>query len=190
MAKRLGRCSAKTVGRLLKGMDYSLRTNVKRLAGKPHPHRDRQYRFIQRVKSLYRRHGTPVISVDAKKNELIGNFKNAGEVWCVDPEEVNMYDFPSDSEGRATPYGIFDQATNHAFVMIGISVITAAFAVASIRRRFPRPLNSMKILAVFSIFTLGKKGFGENSFTPFSRSEVVLGLFRGVLVWGLEGCLH
>ena len=115
-------------------MNYSLRTNVKRLTGKPHPHRDRQYRFIQRVKSLYRRHGAPVISVDAKKNELIGNFKNAGEAWCADPEEVSMYDFPSDSKGRATPYGIFDQAANHAFVMIGISVITAAFAVASIRR--------------------------------------------------------
>ncbi len=115
-------------------MNYSLRTNVKRLTGKAHPHRDRQYRFIQRVKSLYRRHGAPVISVDAKKNELVGNFKNAGEAWCVTAEEVNMYDFPSDSEGKATPYGIYDQVANHASVMIGISVITAAFAVASIRR--------------------------------------------------------
>lgn len=69
LAKRLGRASSKTVGRLLKGMKYSLRTNVKRLAGKPHPHRDQQYRFIQRVKALFRRHGEPVISVDAKKTE-------------------------------------------------------------------------------------------------------------------------
>ena len=83
-------------------MKYSLRTNVKRLTGKPHPHRDRQYRFIQRVKAMFRRHGDPVISVDAKKNELIGNFKNKGKTWCLEPEEVNMYDFPSDSKGRAT----------------------------------------------------------------------------------------
>ena len=71
-------------------MKYSLRTNVKRLTGKPHPHRDRQYRFIQRVKAMFRRHGDPVISVDAKKNELIGNFKNKGKTWCLEPEEVNM----------------------------------------------------------------------------------------------------
>lgn len=115
-------------------MKYSLRTNVKRLTGKPHTHRDRQYRFIQRVKAMFRRHGDPVISVDAKKNELIGNFKNDGKTWCLEPEEVNMYDFPSDSQGRATPYGIYDQAANHALVMVGVGVITAAFAVASIRR--------------------------------------------------------
>ena len=127
-------CSAKTVGRLLRGMKYSLRTNVKRLTGKPHPHRDRQYRFLQRVKGMFRRHGDPVISVDAKKNELIGNFKNDGACWRRAPEAVNVYDFPSDSEGRATPYGMYDQAANHALVMVGVGVITAAFAVASIRR--------------------------------------------------------
>jgi hypothetical protein len=115
-------------------MDYSLRTNVKRLVGKPHPHRDRQYRFIQRVKALFRRHGDPVISVDAKKTELVGNFKNAGACWGVVPEEVNMYDFPSDAEGKVTPYGIYDQVVNHAYVVIGISASTAAFAVACIRR--------------------------------------------------------
>ncbi len=115
-------------------MKYSLRTNVKRLVGKAHPDRDRQYRFLRRVKALFGRHGDPVISVDAKKNELIGNFKNDGETWCLKPEEVNMYDFPSDSKGRATPYGIYDQVANHALVMVGVGVITAAFAVASIRR--------------------------------------------------------
>lgn len=134
ISSKLKVCSPKTVGRLLRRLNYSLRTNVKRLTGKPHPHRDRQYRFIQRVKAMFRRHGDPVISVDAKKNELIGNFKNAGVSWCLQPEEVNMYDFPSDSEGRATPYGIYDQEANHALVMVGVGVITAAFAVASIRR--------------------------------------------------------
>ena len=119
---------------MLRGMGYSLRTNIKRLIGKPHPHRDRQYRFIQRVKSLFRRHGDPVISVDAKKTELVGNFKNSGESWCLAPEAVNTYDFPSEAEGKATPYGIYDQAANHALVVVGISAITAAFAVACIRR--------------------------------------------------------
>lgn len=115
-------------------MKYSLRTNVKRLVGKAHPHRDRQYRFIQRVKALFRRHGDPIISVDAKKNELIGNFKNDGQTWRQESESVNLYDFPSDSEGRATPYGIYDQAAHHALVVVGVGAITAMFAVASIRR--------------------------------------------------------
>mgnify|MGYP003394772179 CR=1 FL=1 len=95
-------------------MDDSLRTNVKRLAGKPHPHRDQQYRFMQRAKALFRRHGEPVISVDAKKTAWVGTFKNAGEGWCVVPEEVNMYAFPSDATGKATPYGRYDQVANHA----------------------------------------------------------------------------
>jgi len=115
-------------------MKFSLRTNVKRVSGKPHPHRDRQYRFIQRIKAAFVRGGDPVISVDAKKNELIGNFKNAGVTWCVEPEAVNLYDFPSDALGRATPYGIYDRAANRAFVMVGVGVITAMFAVAAIRR--------------------------------------------------------
>jgi hypothetical protein len=98
LAKRLGRASSKPVGRLLKGRDYSLRTNVKRLVGKPPPHRDRQYRFMQRVKALCRRHGDPVIRVDAEQPEVVRNFKNAGECWGVVPEEVTMYDLPSDAD--------------------------------------------------------------------------------------------
>lgn len=115
-------------------MKYSLRTNVKRLAGKPHPHRDQQYRFIQRTKALFRRHGEPVLSIDAKKTELIGNFKNAGACWGIVPEEVNMYDFPSDATGKATPYGLYDQVANHAYVVVGMSAVTAAFAAACLRR--------------------------------------------------------
>ena len=74
LANRLGQVCATTVGRLLKPLGYSLKTNIKRLIGKPHPDRDRQYWFIQRIKALFIRHGQPVISVDAKKTELIGNF--------------------------------------------------------------------------------------------------------------------
>lgn len=134
LAKRLGRASAKTVGRLLKGMDSSLRTNVKRLAGKPPPHRDQPYRFMPRAKALFRRYGEPVLSVDAQKTALVGNFTNAGACWGVVPEEVNMDDFPSDATGQATPYGLYDQVAHHAYVGVGMSAVTAAFAVACMRR--------------------------------------------------------
>ena len=122
------------MGRLLKPLGYSLKTNVKRLIGKPHPQRDRQYRFIQRVKARFLRSGQPVISVDAKKNELIGNFKNAGACYCQTPEAVNTYDFPSEAQCRATPYGVYDQQANHAVVSVGTAAATAQLAVASIRR--------------------------------------------------------
>lgn len=115
-------------------MDDSLRTHVKRLAGKPPPPRDRQYRFMQRAKALFRRHGDPVIRVDAKQTALVGNFQNAGECWCVVPEEGNMDDFPSDATGKATPYGLDDQVAHHAYVVVGMSAVTAACAVACIRR--------------------------------------------------------
>ncbi len=133
-ASRLGRGCATTIGRLLKPLGYSLKTNVKRLIGKVHPQRERQYRFIQRIKSWFLRSGQPIISVDAKKSELIGNFKNAGARYCQAPDEVNADDFPSDAECRATPYGIYDQQANHALVSVGSSAATASFAVASIRR--------------------------------------------------------
>jgi hypothetical protein len=134
LANRLGRACATTVGRLLKPLGYSLKTNVKRLIGKVHPQRDRQYRFIQRIKSRFIRSGQPVISVDAKKSELIGNFKNHGARYCRNADNVNVYDFPSDAQYRATPYGIYDQLANHAFVSVGISAATPQFAVNSIRR--------------------------------------------------------
>ncbi len=134
LANRLGRGCATTVGRWLEPLGYSLKTNVKRLIGKVHPQRDRQYRLIQRIKSRFLRSGQPVISVDAKKSELIGNFKNAGARYCRKADEVNTYDFPSEAECRATPYGVYDQQANHALVSVGTSAATPWFAVSSIRR--------------------------------------------------------
>lgn len=115
-----------------------MKTNIKRLIGKPHPDRDRQYRFIQRVKSRFIRRGQPVISVDAKKTELIGNFKNAGARYCRKADEVNTYDFPSEAEGKAIPYGIYDVQTNQGWVNVGTSAATPEFAVASIRAWWQR----------------------------------------------------
>ena len=138
MAKGLGRGSATTIGRLLKPWGYSLKTNVKRLIGKAHPQRDWPYRLIQRAKAGFIGTGQPVISVDAKKSELIGNFKNRGQRYCSKADAVNVYDFPSEAECQATPYGIDDRQANQALVMVGQSAVTAGFAVASIKYWWPK----------------------------------------------------
>lgn len=134
LAERLGGvCCYRTVGRLLKKAQYSLRTNVKRLTGPPHPDRDRQFRFLRRMRLLYQRRGAPVISVDTKNSELIGNFQNKGTRWCRRPESVNAHDFPGDAQCRAIPYGIYDVTRNRGHVCVGTSADTSEFAVRSIR---------------------------------------------------------
>ena len=84
-----------TVARLLRGQDYSPRINAKRFTGPDHPDRDRQFQNIEEWIDIFKELGLPIISVDGKKKELIGNFKNPGAVWCDEPEEVNVYDFLS-----------------------------------------------------------------------------------------------
>ena len=123
-----------TVRRLLKARGYTQRTNHKRTSKKQDPERDRQMRYITRIRHRYEKAGNPVISVDTKKKELIGEFKNAGRTWRQAPFEVLATDFPSDAAGKAIPYGIYDVAHNTGFVVIGVSHETAAFAVAAIRR--------------------------------------------------------
>lgn len=115
-------------------MKISLRANKKRLAGKSHPDRDKQFQQILKTRAEFHESGDPVISVDAKNRELIGDFKNNGKTWRAAPEDVNMYDFPSDSQGKATPFGVFDALTNHCLILVCLSAATADFAVASIRR--------------------------------------------------------
>lgn len=121
-----------TVGRLLKDLEFSLKGNRKADSGPPHPGRDRQFRYIRRVKRLFVAAGHPVISVDAKKKELIGNFKNGGRTWCRQEEVVNTHDFPSHAEGRAVPYGIYDMLHNLGYVAVGTSADTSEFAVDAI----------------------------------------------------------
>lgn len=132
LSQKLKSASHSTVRRLLGQQGFSLRANVKRLSGPPHPDRNRQFRYIQRQQQEFLRAGEPVISTDAKDNELIGNFKNPGTLWRNDDEQVNAYDFPSDAECRATPYGIYDIAHNRGYVNVGTSSNTGAFAVHSI----------------------------------------------------------
>jgi hypothetical protein len=123
-----------TIARLLRKQDYSLRTNRKRLAGTHDPERDRQFRYLTRMRRLYQTLGLPVISVDTKKKEWVGNFKNPGRRWRRQPRDVLDHDFPSWAVGRAILYGIFDIAFNDGYVVVGTSHETPAFAVAAIRR--------------------------------------------------------
>jgi len=125
--------SLPTLSRLLQERDYSLRVNHKRVAGKQSPHRDEQFRYIVRWRQAYVRRQWPVISVDAKKRELIGNFKQAGTEWRQQPRQVNLYDFLSLAQGKAIPYGIYDIGHNQGYVVVGTSHNTAEFAVAAIR---------------------------------------------------------
>ncbi len=134
LAAKMKSISHTTVRRLLKKLDYSLRANVKRLSGPPHPDRDRQFRHILRTQRAFLKAGQPVISADAKNSVLIGNFKNNGSLWCTKAQEVNAYDFSSDAECRATPYGIYDLATRRGHVNVGTSSNTGEFSVHSIRR--------------------------------------------------------
>jgi hypothetical protein len=133
IAKRIGNLSHETVRHLLKGAGYALRVNVKRLSGKSHPDRDSQFRHIRKKRKQFQKKGCPTISVDTKKTELIGNFKNDGALWSGEPDEVSMYDFPSDAQCRAIPYGVYDTSRNEGHVCVGTKADTPKFAVNSIR---------------------------------------------------------
>ena len=120
-----------TVRRLLKQAKYSLKGNRKRLASSS-PQRDTQFRYLTWVRQSFEAAGHPVISVDTKKKELIGNFKNTGQVWCQEPEAVNIHDFLRDASGRAVPYGLYGPRHNLGYMMVGNSKETAEFAVDAI----------------------------------------------------------
>lgn len=133
LREQLGeRVSHTTVGRLLRGMHYSLKSNVKCLTGAPHPQRDEQFGYIQSQTQAFLQAGWPIISVDTKKKELIGLFKNPGRRWCQVAEAVNEHDFEQDTLGKAVPYGIYDLTHHHGYVYVGQSADTAQFAVEMI----------------------------------------------------------
>lgn len=121
-----------TVMNILKEQGYSLQSNKKMLPGKHHPDRDSQFRYINKLVNKFAGGNNPVISVDTKKKELVGNFKNSGKTWQKEGVEVLDHDFKSDGEGVAIPYGAYDVNRNEGFVNVGISSDTAEFAVNSI----------------------------------------------------------
>jgi len=127
--------SHEKVAQLLRQMDYSLQSNRKTEEGNDHPDRDAQFEYINEQVRHALAGGRPVISVDTKKKELIGNYENKGRQWrkAKSPQEVNGHDFPHPSVPRAYPYGIYDLGRNTGFVNVGTDHDTGAFAVASIR---------------------------------------------------------
>lgn len=124
------------VGELLKGMDFSLQGTKKTREGAHHPDRNAQFEHIHKQATDQMSGGQPVISVDTKKKELIGEFKNGGREWQPQgfPEEANVHDFPSQAKGKAVPYGVYDIFNNSGWVSVGVDHDTAEFAVESIRR--------------------------------------------------------
>ncbi len=135
--KMLGHAiSAETVRRLLKEMNYSLQANAKVKEGGTGPDRDSQFRYINKQVSTFIEEGNPVISVDTKKREFVGEFKNSGQTWRKkgNPREVNVYDFRSLGSGVAIPYGTYDIQKNEGLVNVGVSRDTSEFAVESIRQ--------------------------------------------------------
>jgi hypothetical protein len=139
LSQRLGdlghRASSPTVGRLLRQLGYSLRVNVKKHeASAAHAERNQQFEQIEAHQQRFRTAGWPIISVDTKKKELIGNFKNTGQAWGQQPEYVNVHDFPQEALGKAIPYGIYDLRHNRGTIYVGSSADTAQFAVAALAR--------------------------------------------------------
>jgi len=126
--------SPETVGDLLRDMGYSLQANAKTQEGGSHPDRNAQFHFINDLAKLFAEQGQPVVSVDVKKKENIGEFKNAGQEWRPkgSPEKVRVYDFIDSSQGKAIPYGVYDLANNSAWVSVGIDHNTADFAINAI----------------------------------------------------------
>jgi hypothetical protein len=128
--------SAGTVAGLLRAEGFSLQANAKTVEGKQHPDRDAQFRYISEQASAFQGSGDPVISVDAKKKELVGEFGNAGRQWRPkgQPTATLVHDFPGDGAGKAVPYGIYGIAANAGRVNVGTDHDTAAFAAESVRR--------------------------------------------------------
>lgn len=124
--------SRETIRGLLKEEKISPKSNIKRLHPKPHPDRDRQFQYLNSQRVAFEKAGWPVISVDTKKKELLGNFFNGGTHWCRQPTSVNTHDFPSYATGQAIPYGIYDIRHNLGYVTVGQSADTPELAVDTI----------------------------------------------------------
>ena len=128
--------SSRTVGRLLHEQDYSLQSNRKTQEGTSHPDRDAQFQHISQQTQAFQQRGAPVVSVDTKKKELVGDFKNGGREWQPKgtPEQVRVHDFPDKELGKAIPYGVYDVTSNQGWVSVGTDHDTAEFAMETIRR--------------------------------------------------------
>lgn len=154
--------SPNTVARLLHQMGYSLRVNHKQIATTHSPDRNRQFEYLADLRARFQRRHLPVISVDTKKRELVGLFKNSGRRWEREPRRVYDHDFRTDAKGIAIPYGIYDVQLNRGTFVIGVSHDTSAFAVHSIALWWERQ-GSQSYRRAREILILADTG-GSNSY--------------------------
>jgi transposase len=154
--------SQATVWRLLDDLGYSMQSNRKTREGTDHPDRNEQFEFINTTAKAFLSEGWPVISVDTKKKELIGTFKNQGKEWQMKgaPEQVNMHDFADKTLGKVVPYGVYDIGRNEGWVSVGISHDTAQFAVEAIRQWWRR--MGQRIYSGASQLLITADGGGSN----------------------------
>ena len=139
--RRLGhQVSGRTVNRMLRGMGYSLQANRKTAEGRQHPDRDAQFNHINGRAAAFQRGGDPVVSVDTKKKELVGDFRNGGREWRPkgEPERVRVHDFKDPALGKAIPYGVYDVGADEGWVSVGVDHDTASFAADTLRRWWER----------------------------------------------------
>jgi hypothetical protein len=152
-------------------MDFSLRVNRKQIATNSTPYRDQQFRHICSLRTRFQRQGLPIISVDSKKREMIGNFKNAGAKWDRSPVLVNDHDFRSDASGVGISYGIYDPPHNRGTVCVGVSHDTPAFAAQSIATWWKRE-GSRRWGHAPKLLVLADSG-GSNSCTSWAwKTEI------------------
>jgi len=163
--------SSNTVARLLHQMGYSLRVNHKALATDSSPDRNQQFEYISELRTSFQRRNHPIISVDTKKRELVGNFKNPGARWCQSPILVNDHDFRTDSIGVAIPYGIYDLLANRGSIFLGISHDTARFAARSIATWWSRE-GLVRYPRTSKLLILADTGGSNSSRTYGWKSEI------------------
>jgi hypothetical protein len=156
--------SDRTVAKLLRDHGYSLQAANKTVEGKQHPDRNAQFEHVDAKAQDCLERGVPFISVDTKKKELVGNFKNAGREWHPqnEPELVDVHDFPNDAVGKAVPYGIYDVAANDGFVNVGTDHDTPVFAVTSIETWWKR-MGSKRYPDATELFITADAG-GSNGY--------------------------
>ena len=167
--------SATTIRRLLAELEYSLKGNSKSLSSGSHPDRDKQFDIIKCFREQFRAAGNPIISVDTKKKELIGLFKNPGRAWCRKAKKVKDHDFRSEALGIASPYGIYDVGLNTGMIVVGKSADTPEFAVNSIatwwkhygRHQYP---DSKQLLVLAD--SGGSNGARPRAFKKFLQKRI------------------
>lgn len=153
-----------TVADLLRDLGYRLRVNRKRLTGPAHPDRDRQFGYLAELVAEFRSEGLPILSVDAKKKELVGNFANAGVTWRQEAAQVNAHDFLSDAQYRVAPFGLYDVLANQGHVIVGTSANTPAFAAAAVARWWSR-IGCHRYRHAGALLILADAG-GSNGYRP------------------------